>query len=267
VLFVFLSAQRKMHPRDAIVLFAAALAAGIANSLASGGSFISFPALLLTGAPAIEANATNTVALLPGTIASAGAYWEAMRPHRRLMLRLAPLGVVGGSIGGIVLLRTPQQTFLKMVPWLLLISTIIFIFSGRITAWVRRRTEKHPRVSALAAALIVFLQLLVCIYTGYFGAGAGIPFLALFALMGLENIHAINGLRTYLISVCNLAALVVFLWAGAILWPQAMVMTAGAALGGYGGARFAQKMNPRGIRYLIIAIGLGMSAYFFYKLA
>src|SRR5215471_6663839 len=238
--------------KHAAILFAAALAAGIANSLASGGSFISFPALLLTGAPPIEANATNTIALLPGTIASAGAYWQQIRPHRRLMLRLIPMGAIGGLIGGLVLLRTPQQTFLKMVPWLLLISTIVFIFSGRITAWVRRRSVDRPQVSSLTAVLIAVLQFLVCIYTGYFGAGAGIPFLALFALMGLENIHAINGLRTYLISICNLAALAAFVWAGAVLWPQAIVMTAGAALGGYGGAHFAQKMNPRGIRYLII---------------
>ena len=251
--------------KDALILFAAALAAGIANSLASGGSFISFPALLLIGAPPIEANATNTVALLPGTIASAGAYWAQMRPYRRLMLRLIPMGAIGGLIGGLILLRTPQQLFLKMVPWLLLISTIIFVFSGRITAWVRRRSERHPQVSSVTTVLIVVCQFLVCIYTGYFGAGAGIPFLALFALMGMENIHAINGLRTYLISVCNVAALAAFVWAGAILWPQAIVMTVGAALGGYGGAHFAQKMNPRGIRYLIIIIGFGVSAYFFYK--
>jgi len=256
-----------VHVHDVILLFAAALLAGIANSLASGGSFISFPALLLTGVPAIPANATNTMALLPGTIASAGAYWSRLRPHYRLMARLAPLGLAGGLLGALILLRTPPRTFMKMVPWLLLVSTIIFVFSGRITAWVRRRTAAHPRVSGLTTALIVFLQFLVCIYTGYFGAGAGIPFLALFALMGLENIHAINGLRTYLISVCNLAALGAFLAAGAILWPQAAVMTAGAVLGGFGGAHFAQKMNPRGVRYLIIAIGFGMAGYFFFKTA
>jgi uncharacterized membrane protein YfcA len=256
-----------VHLRDGLILFAAALLAGVANSLASGGSFISFPALLLTGVPAIPANATNTMALLPGTIASTAAYWSALRPHRMLMLRLMPVGLLGGLIGALILLRTPPTTFLKLVPWLLLISTLVFVFSGQINAWVRRRILARPRVSSVTGALILFLQFLVCIYTGYFGAGAGIPLLALFSLMGLENIHAINGLRVYLISVCNVVALVAFIWAGAILWPQAILMTTAAVIGGYGGARFAQKLNPARVRYVVVVIGFAMAIYFFIRTA
>ncbi|HXQ26933.1 MAG TPA: sulfite exporter TauE/SafE family protein [Candidatus Acidoferrales bacterium] len=260
-----------------LFLFFAALVAGAVNSVAGGGSFISFPALLFTGMAPIAANATNTVALFPGTMASTVAYRNAFGPEsRRFLLPLVVTGVIGGVLGARILLGTPQQTFLRLVPWLLLLATLLFVFSGRMTAWVRSRAGHHPspvpgeapgvaRIPRTLVAVVLFLELIVSIYVGYFGAGSGILMLSLLALLGIENIHAMNGMKTLLVSVVNGVAAVTFILARVIVWPQALLMLVGAAAGGYGGAYLAQKMNPQHVRWLVIAIGFAMSAYFFIK--
>jgi len=159
-----------------------------------------------------------------------------------------------------------------MVPWLLLGATLLFVFSGRITAWIRGRAHltagdapggaHGPR--ALFAG-VLFLELLVSIYVGYFGAGVGILFLSLLALMGMEDIHTMNGMKTLLVSIVNGVALATFIFARVIVWPQALLMLVGALAGGYGGAYAAQKMNPQHVRWLVIVIGFAMSAYFFIR--
>jgi hypothetical protein len=254
-----------VHLHDGFILLVAALVGGVANSIVGGGSFFSFPALLLTGVPPIAANATSTAALWPGTVASSWAYRGEISRHRRLIPLLTIVGIGGGVVGAKILLRTPPATFMRLVPWLLSVSTLLFVLSGRIARWVRERTLHRPRVSALTRALTVLLLFLMSIYIGYFGAGVGIVLAAVFSLMGLESIHAVNGLRTYLVSVCNLMAIATFVAAGAVLWPQALLMLVGAAAGGYGGAYYAQKMHPRRVRQIVIAVGFGMSAYFFVR--
>ncbi|MDE3109965.1 MAG: sulfite exporter TauE/SafE family protein [Acidobacteriota bacterium] len=253
--------------------------AGVMNSFAGGGSFISFPALLVSGIEPIAANATNTCALWPGTIASTVAYRKAFDSQaRRILPPLIVLGIVGGVLGANILLRTPQETFVKLIPWLLLLATIVFIFSARITSWLRARVENREIDAApLGAAasgkrtpLLVFIggliiELFIATYIGYFGAGAGILVLALLALLGMENIHTMNGVKTLLVTIVNGVALVTFIVGHRIVWPEAAVMVVGAALGGYGGALFAQKLNPRHVRWGVIAIGFGMSAYFFVR--
>jgi len=256
-----------------LFLFFAALIAGAVNSVAGGGSFISFPALLFTGIAPIAANATNTVALWPGTMASTVAYRNAFGPQtRRFLFPLVVTGVIGGILGARILLGTPQRTFVRLIPWLLLVATLLFVFSGRMTAWVRSRAGNHPgsgpdeaRIPRTLVAVVLFLELIVAIYVGYFGAGAGILMLSLLALLGMENIHAMNGMKTMLVSIVNGVAMVTFILARVIVWPQALVMLVGAAAGGYGGAYLAQKMNPKHVRWLVIAIGFAMSAYFFIK--
>jgi uncharacterized membrane protein YfcA len=245
-------------------LFGAALLAGALNSVAGGGGFIAFPALIFTGMPPIQANATNATALWPGTVASTGAYWHALDGEaRRLLLPLTVTGVAGGLLGAIILLKTPQRTFLSMVPWLLLGATLLFVFSGRITVWMRRRTETMQHASHLAMLGAALVQLVIALYIGFFGAGAGILMLALLALMGMKNIHAMNGLKTMLASICNGMAVATFIVAKAIIWPQALLMIVGAALGGYGGAWYAQKIPPARVRQFVIVVGFAMSAYFF----
>jgi uncharacterized protein len=254
------------HP---LFLFFAALLGGTVNSVAGGGSFISFPALLFTGMAPIPANATNTVALWPGTAASAVAYRNAFTLEtRELLPPLVGTCMIGGVLGAVILLRTPPATFLRLVPWLLLVATLLFVFSGRITTWIRGRAghtagdKKLPRGLFLSG---LFIQLVIAMYVGYFGAGTGILVLALLALLGMENIHAMNGIKTLLVSVANGVAIVTFVWAGVVVWPQALLMIVGAAAGGYGGAYLAQKMNPQHVRRLVIAIGFAMAAYFFWR--
>ena len=254
-----------MHLHDALILFVAALIAGVANSITGGGSFLSFPTLLLTGVPPIHANATNTAALWPGTVASTAAYRRDVAAHPRLLPLLTLVGIAGGLVGAKILLRTPQSTFMRLIPWLLLVGTLFFVYGVRIARWVRERTLHRPRVSAATRGVTVLLLFLISVYIGYFGAGVGILVAAVFALMGLESMHAINGLRTYLVSVSNLVAIITFVVAGAILWPQALVMVVGAAVGGYGGAHYALKMDPRLVRRIVIVIGFATAAYFFLR--
>jgi hypothetical protein len=181
-------------------------------------------------------------------------------------------------LGARILLYTPQATFVRLIPWLLLGATLLFLFSGNITTWVRRRTAggdpsenvpgNQPRPTKtprLLVALGLIFELGVAMYIGYFGAGAGILFLSLLAILGLENIHAMNGMKTLLVSVVNGVAIITFIIARVIIWPQALVMLVGAATGGYTGAHFAQKMNPLHVRRMIIVVGFAMSIYFFIR--
>jgi uncharacterized protein len=259
----------RLHINHPATLFGAAVLAGALNSVAGGGSFISFPALLFAGVPPIPANATNTAAVWPGTVASTFAYRNAFTADaRRLLTPLLVTGVLGGILGAGILLHTPPATFLKILPWLLLGATLIFMVSGRMTAWVRGRAGHAPGEKGSAKALVVavlVLELVVAIYVGYFGAGAGILTLALLALLGIESIHTLNGMKTLLVSVINGVAIVTFIWARVIVWPQAILMLVGASAGGYAGAYYAQKANPVYVRWLVIAVGLAMSAYFFWR--
>jgi uncharacterized protein len=260
-----------------VFLFFAALLAGTVNSVAGGGSFISFPALLFTGMAPIAANATNTAAVWPGTLASAFAYRNAFTLEvRRLILPLVGLGIIGGVLGAHILLITPQETFVRLIPWLLFGATLLFVFSGRITTWVRGRSRENTASTAgtpstgrktprLLLALGLLFELGIAMYIGYFGAGAGILILSLLAILGIENIHAMNGLKTVLVSVVNGVAILTFIVARAIVWPQALVMLLGAIAGGYGGAHFAQKMNPLHVRRIVIVVGFAMSVYFFIR--
>jgi uncharacterized membrane protein YfcA len=248
-----------------ILLFLAATGGGIVNSVAGGGGFIAFPALLFSGVPSINANATSTVALWPGTLASTGAYRKALSAE--LLKRILPLVIItflGSSVGSILLLKTRQTTFDKLIPWLLLAATLLFSFGGKVTGWINRHhSEGGPSVMRVVG--VTLLQACAAVYIGYFGAGVGIVMLALLAMMGIENIHSMNGLKTLLATCGNAVAVIVFIFARAVFWPQALVMIFGGALGGYVGAWYAQKMNPKTVRYVVIAIGCSMTAYFFWR--
>lgn len=250
----------------AAFLFAVALVAGVLNSVAGGGSFLSFPALIFTGMPPVNANATNTAALWPGTAASVAAYRQVISGHKREFLPLVLTGITGGLLGAVVLLRTPQATFLKMVPWLLLSATLLLTFSRHITRvlgpFIPGKGDRPPRKAIVAGAAV---QLCIAVYIGFFGAGAGILMMAMFAIMGVRSIHTINGLKTMLATVCNGVAIIAFIYARAIWWPQALLMLSGAALGGYGGAWYAQKLPAQFVRWFAIATGFGMTAWFFVK--
>jgi len=249
----------------AVFLFFAAVIAGTLNALAGGGSFISFPALLFTGVPPVQANATNTVALWPGLAASSIAYLKRLDVPMRLLIPLLVTSVGGGWMGALLLLKTPQRTFLHFVPWLLLSGTLLFAFGNKIRSFAGKSavSDDLQKASWRAITVCSFIELLLAVYGGYFGAGIGFVMLGMFAALGMRDIHAIGAIRTLLAAAINAAAVVTFILAGAVLWPQFAVMMAGALTGGWFGARFAQKADPQKVRALVIGVGLAMSAYFF----
>jgi len=254
-----------MFLSHAALLFSAAVLAGLLNSIAGGGSFISFPALLFTHVLPIPANATSTVSLWPGSVASVGAYWKKFPKDRQILKPLVASSLAGGVLGAVVLLHTPQDTFMHFVPYLFLAATLLLIFGKRLSAGVHAlvKIADRPRWLVLSGAGLI--QFLIAIYGGYFGGGIGILMLALLTMIQMEDIHSMNAVKTLLAATINGAAVVTFIAAGAVVWPQAIVMLAGAVLGGYGGAHYAQKLNPEIVRAFVIAVGVSMSLYFFVR--
>jgi len=254
-----------LHLKQAIILFFAGVIAGALNAVAGGGSFISFPLMMFTGVPPVEANASNTVALWPGLATSVASYSRHLQVPRRLLVPLVLTSVLGGLAGALLLVKTPQRTFLHLIPWLLLGATLLFMFGNRLRAMAGKtdNTTAVENTSWLAISLACLLQLAVGTYGGYFGAGIGFVMLGMMTLLGMRDIHAMNVLRITLAAVINGVAVVTFIATGAVFWGQCVMMMAGALLGGWFGAQYAQKADPRKVRWFIIALGLGLSAYFF----
>jgi uncharacterized membrane protein YfcA len=261
---LFWDFMSSLFSRDLFLFFAAGIA-GTLNALAGGGSFISFPALLFVGVPPVQANATNTVALWPGLAASTIAYIKRLDAPLRLMVPLLVTSVAGGWAGALLLLKTPQRTFMHIVPWLILSGTLLFTFGNAIRrlGGASAVIDDLRKISWRAIAVSSFVELLVAIYGGYFGAGIGFITLGMLAVLGMRDIHAMGAIRTLLAAAINAAAVVTFVVAGAVLWRECAVMIAGALLGGWFGAHYAQKADPRKVRALVIGVGVAMSAYFF----
>jgi uncharacterized membrane protein YfcA len=254
-----------LHFSQTLFLFFAAGIAGTLNALAGGGSFISFPALLFVGVPPVQANATNTVALWPGLAASTVAYIKRLDAPPRLLIPLLVTSVAGGWGGALLLLKTPQRTFLHFVPWLILSGTLLFAFGNmiRTIAGTSAMIDDLWKISWRAITVSSFVELLVATYGGYFGAGIGFITLGMLAALGMRDINAMGAIRTLLAAAINAAAVVTFILAGAVWWQECAIMVAGALLGGWFGAHYAQKADPRKVRAFVIAVGVAMSAYFF----
>lgn len=220
---------------------------------------------MFTGLPTTIANATNTVALWPGTVASTGAYRKALDwPLVRRMMPLIIITVAGSLVGAVLLMKTHPTTFDRLVPWLLFAGTLFFNCRERITGWVARHIEtRFP--SVWKAAWLTLVQGILAVYLGYFGAGVGIVMLPLISLMGVSNIFSLAGMRTLLVTCGNAVAVAVFIVAHLVFWPKALVMMVGAILGGYAGAWYAQKLSPKTISRVVIAIGYAMAVYFFWR--
>lgn len=252
-----------------LALFIAAMLGGALNSVAGGGSFITLPTLIFTGVPSKIANATSTVALWPGSAASVGAYRKELvkqNPTRLLVLGITSL--VGGLLGALLLLGTSQNTFVQLLPYLLLLATVLFAVSGPITTRLRvraadRATTQTNQVSWRTLSIIALLQLIIAIYGGYFGGGIGILMLATLGFMGMENIHEMNAVKTVLQTIINGIAVIAFIIAGAVVWLQAIIMIAGAIVGGFTTASFARRLDPRIVRGFVILVGISMTIYFF----
>jgi len=244
-----------------LVALAAALGAAM-NAVAGGGTLVTFPALVALGIPPITANATSTVALWPGTVASMWGYRAELRGAHRWAQAWAVPSIAGGIVGALLLLVTPEHRFEEIVPWLILGATALFMAQGPL---LRRLHEVSPgRTIANAdgslsrpAAPFLLWQFMVGIYGGYFGAGAGILMLAALGLMGLTNIHQMNGLKNWGGGLMNLVAVIIFAASGIVDWKLAITMAVGAAVGGIGGSLLAQRVGQAWVRRAIVAIGLG----------
>jgi uncharacterized membrane protein YfcA len=247
----------------AIILFVAGILGGALNAVAGGGSFVAFPALLFTGVPPIPANATNTFALWVGTTASGGAYRGRFHLSGRVMIPLVATSIVGGLGGAFLLLSTPANTFMKVLPWLMLGATLLFAFGKKLSRGRPSGLAHDASTASLVGASI--FELFVAVYGGYFGGGVGIMNLAMLAALGMTDIHAMNALKVLLGAVINGVALVTFIVKGAIVWPQAIVMTIGAILGGYCSAHYVQKLPQAWVRAFVLLVGTGMTVYFFAK--
>ncbi len=250
-----------------LALFAAAVVGGGLNSVAGGGSFFTFPALVVSGVGPIKANATSTVALWPGSLASVAAYRRELGavPHVR---ELSAISIVGGLLGAVILLRTPSATFSALIPYLLLVATLLFAFNAQVKRGlgnVFASTKHGGGATGRVPVALVVTQLCIATYGGFFGGGIGILMLAALSLLGLDNIHEMNALKTLLASCINGIAVVAFIVASAVEWRQAVLMLAGAVIGGYVGASTARRLDPRLVRGFVIAVGCAMTAYFFLR--
>lgn len=245
------------------LLLAAAFVAGALNAVAGGGSFLTLPALVFAGVPPVVANATGTVALLPGYIAGAWGFKDDMAPPPGLSMRnVVVLSLVGGSAGAALLLFTPDATFRKVVPWLLLAATALFAFGPQLRAWAAGKNAEHAATSTAKAALGM---LAVAIYGGYFNGGLGILLLALFGLLGQTQLNAMNGMKNLVSALLTAIAVVIYAAGGIVEWKYAIWMMVAATLGGYGGARVARKIPANMLRWGIVVTGLVMAGLFFIK--
>ena len=234
--------------------------------MAGGGSFLSFPALLGVGVPPIQANATNTVALWPGQFTSIAAYWQDLKVNLRLVLPVCSAALLGGVTGAIVLLHTGQATFMALVPWLLLLASGLFAASGPVSNWLQRTRVSVSGVTPKPSLVPLWIGVVVvCFYIGYFGAGAGFLLMSVLAVFGIQNINQVNALKVIATTTANGIAVVTFIVEKQILWKYCLLMMIAAAFGGYLGAQYARRMHPQHMRSLVVLIGLGMAAYFFWK--
>lgn len=251
-------------------LTVAAFVGGLLNAVAGGGSFLLFPAILGMKVLPVQANATNTVALWPGQLTSVAAYWNDVRRHIRVAVPMAVAGLLGGTAGALVLLNTPQMTFLHLVPWLLLVAAVIFALSGPVSRWLEHRKlvrnqgpaeEIHrPNMTAVFVGTIF-----VCFYIGYFGAGAGFLIITLLSLFGYQDLNVINALKVVATTLANGIAFVLFVINGQVVWRYCLLAMVTCAVGGYTSASLSRRIPQPLLRGTVVIIGLGMSAWFFWR--
>lgn len=248
-----------------------ALVAGAINAIAGGGTLLTFPALVAALTPlrgaalaAVMANATSTAALVPGSMASAWGYRHKIDEARRWLLLLIGPSLVGGTVGSLLVTRLPARYFALLVPWLILTAALLLLADSVIPRRTPRGLEKKTHSPGAVVGLVLF-QFVVSVYGGYFGAGIGILMLSSLALMGIGDINRMNAVKTVLTACINGVSVIVFMVDREIEWSYALPMALFAILGGYLGARLALRTHPRRVRWIVIAIGFSLAAYFFYQ--
>jgi len=239
--------------------FGAGFFAGMINSVAGGGTLLSFPTLVWLGLPPVVANATNTVGIWPGSMGGAWGYRKELgRTEPRLLALVAP-SLIGGILGALLLRWTPPAAFKTLVPFLILFATLLLMVQEPAQRWLKATAGRTPHTASRWLVGAMLFQLLVAIYGGYFGAGIGILMLAALSILGLTDIHQMNGLKNFLAICINGVATLYFMWAHMVYWPVAIMMAAGAVAGGYGSAGIARRLGRRVVRRIVVAIGFGMA--------
>lgn len=252
-----------MSLAELLLVAAVSVAAGLVNAVAGGGTLITFPTLVAMGVPPVAANVTNTVALCPGYVGGTLAQSADLQGQRARLSWILPLTFVGGLCGGLLLLVTEARTFRALIPWLILAASMLLAAQGPLRDWLQRSRTKAGKASHdRAAALPVFLG---AVYGGYFGAGLGVIMLAVLGLFLSGSLLRLNALKQAISFSTNVAAALFFVFSGLVVWDAALVMAVGALLGGVLGGRFARWLNPQLLRWIIVAIGVGIAGYYFVK--
>ncbi len=242
----------------------AAVAAGLINALAGGGTLITFPVLMAVGLPSVSANVTNTVALLPGYIGGTLAQKNDLKDQKKRLWLLIPAGLLGGAVGGFLLLNTGEKLFTQLVPFLILLASALLAIQNPVRKWLTRRQEqgKTQPASELWAFFPVFLA---AIYGGYFGAGLSVIILAVLGLVMNDNLTRLNAVKQAVAFAANLAAALFFVFSGKVNWIVALVMAAGALLGGSLGGKLASKVKPATLRWIVVIIGFTVGIIYLFK--
>jgi uncharacterized membrane protein YfcA len=252
-----------MTATESLSLLFAAAAAGAINAVAGGGTILTFPTLLAIGTPPIIANATSTIALVFGTSGSVYGFRRHIASIREWLWRFIPVSLLGGLIGSWLLTITGNDLFGRLVPFLILFATLLFLAQGLVARLIRRPADAQERAPLIWPA--VLFQFLVSIYGGFFGAGIGILMLATLGFIGLTDIHQMNALKNILGSLINVVASIMFVCRGLVDWPKVGIMTVGAIAGYYLGSHYSQKIPQIWVRRIVLAIGFGISAITFYR--
>ncbi len=258
-----------MHIGYIFTVMAAAFVAGAINSIAGGGTLVSFPALLGIGLTGQQANVTSTIALWPGSIGGFWGHRQDLAGTKEFALRLMPVSLLGGALGAWLMLVTPQKIFDQLVPWLILAATVLLAANDPVNK-VLKKMGSHDRTPGWWVGAMIF-QFIVGIYGGYFGAGIGILMLAALSLLGLTDIHQMNGLKNLLALCINGIAIFAFLGMellrhpGNVQWTLVGLMAVAAGLGGLFGSHMAHRVGRTAVRYGVITIGFALTAWYFYK--
>jgi uncharacterized membrane protein YfcA len=251
---------------ELLLLFIAGLLGGILNSIAGGGSFITFPALLFVGIPPLSANATNTFASLSGYLSGTFAFRQDLIAHRHELPRFIVTSLLGGIIGAWLLTRTPESVFREAIPWLLLFATLLFMFGAQLNRALKKLASGHRHASSTARYALLLLLLAICVYGGFFNAGFGIISLSYLVLAGYNNIHAMNGLKLLVSSCVSIIAVILFIVTDMIAWYEGSIVLAGTLLGGYLAAHLSRKLPQQLVRRFVILSGTGITLYYFYAI-
>lgn len=254
-----------MEVTEAILLLAAGMICGALNAIVGGAAFVAFPALVFLGIPPINANATMTVALWPGTLASLWAQRKELFTQTRFLKLFIPLSVIGGGIGAIIVIHISNEHFSNIVPYILCVAAVLFTWKSQIMHRANNFPVHVNNGSTFYWFIIAISELLIAIYIGFFGAGGGIMFMAFLGLIGMHNMHEANSVRNCSTACINCIATLIFIFSGKVVWAPMALMCVGAIVGGYMGAHYARCLPSEWIRNAVIVTAWAMTAYFFYK--